>query len=160
METTGPPEDVLGCPVPIARFVARTGLAVVALQHVVAYPGGCSFVVHLTVRRGSLDAVTWGNIADSHAGGYPGPTDEGLQFRVSEGSVVEIGGGASYDDHRYRGDRQLWLSALPAEPVEFSVEWRKVGLARTATTIDGRAIAAAAARAEPYWPTPPRPPRP
>ncbi|MEU0793171.1 hypothetical protein ABZ342_24115 [Amycolatopsis sp. NPDC005961] len=147
-----PPEDVLGCPVPIARFVARTELAVVALQHVVAYPGGCSLHLHLSVRRGSLDAVTWEGIAASHAGGFPGPADDGLQFRVSEGSLVEVGGGASYDDRRYRGDRQLWLSPLPAGPFEFSVEWRKVGLARTATTIDGQAIVEAAARAEPYWP--------
>lgn len=146
-----PPEDVLGCPVPIARFVARTPLAVVALQHVVAYPGGCSLHLHLSVRRGSLDAVTWKGIDASHAGGFPGAADDGLQFRVSEGSLVEIGGGASYDDRRYRGDRQLWLSPLPAGPFEFSVEWRKVGLARTATTIDGRAITEAAARAEPYW---------
>lgn len=147
-----PPEDVLGCPVPIARFVARTPLAVVALQHVVAYPGGCSFVVHLTVRRGSLDAATWDGIAGSHAGGFPGPSDAGLQFRVSSGALVEIGGGASYDDRRYRGDRQLWLSPLPAGPVEFSVEWRKVGLTRTATALDGRAITEAAANAQPYWP--------
>ncbi|MFJ7219748.1 hypothetical protein [Amycolatopsis sp. NPDC098790] len=158
METTGPPDDVLGCPVPIARFVARTDLAVVALQHVVAYPGGCGLVVHLSVRRGSLDLATWQNIDASHAGGDFEPAD--LRFRVSGGSVIEISGGASYDDHRYRGDRQLWLSPLPAEPVEFSVEWRKVGLPRTATTLDGRAIAEAAEHAQPYWPTPPRPPRP
>lgn len=146
------PEDVLGCPVPIARFVARTPLAVVALQHVVAYPDGCAFTVHLTVRRGTLDTATWDSIDASHAGGFPGPADDGLQFRVSEGSLVEVGGGASYDDRRYRGDRQLWLSPLPGEPFEFSVEWRKVGLARTAATLDGRAISEAAARAEPYWP--------
>ncbi|MEV6642407.1 hypothetical protein [Amycolatopsis sp. NPDC051371] len=155
-----PPEDVLGCPVPIARFVARTPLAVVALQHVVAYPGGCSFIVHLSVRRGSLDFATWQSIDVTLTGGYPGTTETDLRFRVSQGSVVEVGGGASYDDRRYRGDRQLWVSPLPAGPFEFSVEWRKVGLARTATTIDGQAISEAAARAEPYWPTPPRPPKP
>jgi hypothetical protein len=147
-----PPDDVLGCPVPIARFVARTDLAVVALQHVVAYPGGCGFVVHLSVRRGSLSQPVWDGIDGSHAGGFPGPADAGLQFRVSRGALVEIGGGSSYDDRRYRGDRQLWLSPLPAEPFELSVEWRKVGLDRTATTIDGRAITEAAANAQPYWP--------
>lgn len=150
--SAGPPDDVLGCPVPIARFVARTALAVVALQHVVAYPGGCSFVVHLAVRRGSLDAATWEGIDGSHAGGFPGPTDAGLQFRVSRGALLEVGSGASSSDRHYRGDRQLWLSPLPAEPFEFSVEWRKVGLARTTTTLDGRAIADAAANAQPYWP--------
>lgn len=144
-----PPEDVLGCPVPLARFVARTPLAVVALQHVVAYPGGCSFIVHLSVRRGSLDFATWQSIDATITGGDVDSTD--LRFRVSQGSVVEVGGGASYDDRRYRGDRQLWLSPLPAEPFEFSVEWRKVGLDRTATTIDGRAIAEAATMARPYW---------
>ncbi|WIY03324.1 hypothetical protein QRX60_05545 [Amycolatopsis mongoliensis] len=152
MTSTVPPWDVLGCPVPIARFVARTDLAVVALQHVVAYPTGCALHLHLSIRRGSLDQTTWDGIDSSHAGGFPGPTDAGLQFRVSEGSLTEIGGGASYDDRRYRGDRQLWLSPLPDGPFEFSVEWRKVGLPRTGTTIDGRAIAEAAANAQPYWP--------
>lgn len=146
-----PPADVLGCPVPIARFVARTDLAVVALQHLVAYPAGCAFTVHLSVRRGSLDQTTWDGIGESHAGGFRGPSDDSLQFRVGEGSLTEIGGGASYDDRHYRGDRQLWLSPLPAGPFEFSVEWRRAGLDRTATTIDGRAIAEAAANAQPYW---------
>jgi hypothetical protein len=150
--TTTPPDDVLGCPVPIARFIARTDLAVVALQHVVAYPGGCGFVVHLTVRRGPLSQPTWDGIGGSDAGVHPDVADAGLQFRVDRGTLTEIGGGASYDDRRYRGDRQLWLSPLPEGPFEFSVEWRKVGLARTATTLDGRAIAEAAANAQPYWP--------
>ena len=148
----GPPDDVLGCPVPIARFVVRTDLAVVALQHVVAYPAGCSLIVHLAIRRGSLDYATWERIDSSHAGGYPGPSDAGLQFRVDRGALVDVGGGASRDGESYRGDRRLWLSPLPAEPFEFSVEWRKVGLARAAITLDGGAIADAARRAEPYWP--------
>jgi hypothetical protein len=155
MTTFGPPGDVLGCPVPIARFVARTDLAVVALQHVVAYSTGCSLIVHLSIRRGPLDHATWERIDSSHAGGYPGPTDAGLQFRVDRGALVDFGGGASSDDQSYQGDRRLWLSPLPAEPFEFSVEWRKVGLARTAITLDGRAVAEAARRAEPYWTTPP-----
>lgn len=155
---TTPPDDMLGCPVPIARFVARTELAVVALQHVVAYPEGCALHMQLAIRRGSLDAETWDRIDSSHAGGYPGPADAALQFRVSEGSLVDVGGGSSSNDRSYRGDRQLWLSPLPAGPVEFSVEWRKVGLTRTSITLDGRAIAEAADRAEPYWPAPPRPP--
>jgi hypothetical protein len=152
MTSTVPPSDVLGCPVPIARFVARTDLAVVALQHVVAYPGGCALHLHLSVRRGSLDQTTWDGIGESHAGGFRGPSDDSLQFRVSQGSLTEIGGGASYDDRHYRGDRQLWLSPLPAGPFEFSVEWRRVGLDRTAALLDGPAIADAAQRATPYWP--------
>ncbi len=155
-----PPDDVLGCPVPIARFVARTDLAVVALQHVVAFPAGCSLIVQVAVRRGSLDEATWERIDSSHAGGHPGPADAALQFRADQGSLVDLGGGASGNDRQYQADRRLWLTPLPAGSFEFSVEWRKVGLARSATTLDGRAIAEAAKRAEPYWPTPPRPPRP
>ncbi|MFJ1761681.1 hypothetical protein ACIOD2_15275 [Amycolatopsis sp. NPDC088138] len=147
-----PPEDVLGYPVPIAQFVARTDLAVVALQHVVAYPDGCALHLHLNVRRGSLDRSTWDGIGESDAGGFPGLAGDGLWFRVDLGTLTEVGGGASYNDHRYRGDRQLWLSPLPAGPVEFSVEWRKAGLDLTATTLDGRAITEAAKLAQPYWP--------
>ena len=155
-----PPEDMLGCPVPIARFVARTDLAVVALQHVVAYPTGCGLFVHLSVRRGPLDLATWHSIDATLTGGFAEPAGGDLHFRATPGSVVELGGSAGSTDRSYRGDRQLWLSPLPAGPVEFSVEWLKVGLARTTVTLDGRAIAEAAARAEPYWPAPPRPPRP
>ncbi|MEV6832601.1 hypothetical protein [Amycolatopsis sp. NPDC051102] len=154
-----PTAEILGCPVPAARFVARGELTVVALQHVVAYPAGCSLTVQVAARRGGMDDATWEGIDVAHAGGLPGPADGGLQFRVDRGELTDLGGGAASNDRSYRGERQLWLSPLPNGPVEFSVEWRAAGLARHSTTLDGRAIAEAAARAEPYWPTPPRPPR-
>jgi hypothetical protein len=149
---TLPPDDVLGCPVPIARFVARTELAVVALQHVIAYPAGCLLTVHVAVRRGALDDATWERIDSSHAGGFPGPADAGLQFRASEGALVQLGASTSSSDRHYRGDLRLWLTPLPTGPLEFAVEWRRVGLDRTAVTLDGQAIAEAGTRAQPYWP--------
>jgi hypothetical protein len=59
----GPPGDILGYPVPIARFVARTNRAVIALQHAIAFTEGCSFTLHLAVRRGSLDESAWNGAA-------------------------------------------------------------------------------------------------
>ncbi|RSM37271.1 hypothetical protein DMA12_37445 [Amycolatopsis balhimycina DSM 5908] len=137
---------------PIARFVARSELAVIALQHVVAYPAGCSLTLHLAVRRGSWDDSTWAGIDMVLAGGLPGPADASLQFRVDRGSLVELGGGASSNDRSYRGERQLWLAPLPSEAFEFAVEWRKVGIERTTIRLDGRVIAEAAKGAEPFWP--------
>ena len=51
-----PPGDVLGHPVPIQQFVARTDQAVVALRDVIAFREGCSLSLHMVIRRGSLYA--------------------------------------------------------------------------------------------------------
>jgi hypothetical protein len=176
----GPPVDILGHPVPIRQFVARTGHAVVALQHVIAFPEGCSLTLHLAVRRGSLDEPTWKGLSGSHAGGDPDltPADGGLKFgvRFPDGSkattvdnafrgwahptdrpeppmLIEAGGGSSSSDRFYQSDRQLWLWPLPPPgPFEFVVEWQRVGIGTTSATLDGSAIVRAAKQALPYWP--------
>ncbi|MFI0481972.1 hypothetical protein [Actinomadura sp. 9N215] len=56
----------------------------VALQHVVAFPEGCSLGVRLAVRRGSLDESVWQNLLAGHAGGDPrlAPGGDDLKFTV------------------------------------------------------------------------------
>jgi len=67
--------------------------------------------------------------------------------------LIEVGSGSTSTDRLYQGDRQLWLWPLPPPgPFEFVVEWQGVGIATTATTLDGSAIAQAAEQARPYWP--------
>ncbi|GII01360.1 hypothetical protein [Planobispora takensis] len=139
----GPSGDILGHCVPIQQFVARSDRAVLVLQHVLAFPEGCSLCLRLVMRRGPLDEAAWQGLCASLDGGYsaaPGlaATDTGLKFgvRLPDGSrattaenafrgwahptdrpqppmLVEAEGGAAYDDRSYRGDRQLWLWPLP-----------------------------------------------
>ncbi|MEU4424108.1 hypothetical protein AB0F81_26060 [Actinoplanes sp. NPDC024001] len=164
----GPPRDVLGRPVPIQRFVARTGRAVVALQEVVAFPEGCLLMLLIAARRGSLEEPAWvrlhdetglrfgvrfpdGSRATTAGNAFPGwaPATD----RPAPPMLVEGDGGASSDDRFYRGDQQLWLWPLPPPgPFEFLVEWPGMDLGVAATTLDGDAIARAAKLAEPYWP--------
>ncbi|GIH94122.1 hypothetical protein ACFFMN_25610 [Planobispora siamensis] len=178
----GPPSDILGHSAPIQQFVARSDHAVLALQHVIAFPEGCSLFLHLAVRRGSLDTAAWRGVCESYGGYGAGPdltaTDTGLKFgvRFPDGStattvdnafhgwghptdrpqppmLVEASGGSSYDDRFYEGDRRLWLWPLPPPgPFEFVVEWQSLGIDTTATALDGSAIVHAAEQALPYWP--------
>ncbi|GGQ75892.1 hypothetical protein [Couchioplanes azureus] len=175
----GPPPDVLGRPVPIQRFVARTRGAVIALQHAVAFPQGCILALSVAVRRDSLDDPVWDSVVDSHRGAGLGSTvaDGGLRFgvRFPDGGtattvehpfragapssdrphrpmLVEAGSESSGDDRHYHGHQRLWLSPLPPPAsFEFVAEWRNLGLARTAIAIDGTAIGQAATYALPFW---------
>jgi hypothetical protein len=171
--------DILGCPVPIHRFVARTDHAVVALQHLTAFPEGCVLALHLAVRRGSLDHAAWERVLGSQDGGDqhfgPGGGDLKLGVSFSDGSrattvgnafdgwahpadrpeppmLVEAGGESSSGQESYESGRRLWLWPLPPPgPFEFLVEWQGVGIGPTSTTLDGAAIARAGEQALPYW---------
>jgi hypothetical protein len=175
-----PPADVLGQVVPVQRIVARSEHAVIALQHMAAFPDGCTLWLHVVLRRHSLDGSIWENVVASHFGAGPGPTesDDGLKFglRFPDGSrattvehpfrgwapptdrperpmLVEVGSDSSSDDREYHSHQQLWLWPLPPPvPFEFVVEWRILGLDLTSTTLDGSALVRAAQQSVPYWP--------
>lgn len=163
MDTTAwqpPPRDVLGHPVTVQQFVARSEHAVVALQHAVAFPQGCALSLLLAVRRGALGDAAWEGVLESQLGLTPDPVaaEDGLRFgiRLPDGvpgpRLGEMERGASSDDHEYRGDLRLWLSPLPPPlPFEFHVEWRGTGLDLTSTTLDGAALARSARDARPLW---------
>ncbi|MEV8516327.1 hypothetical protein [Dactylosporangium sp. NPDC051484] len=174
-----PPTDVLGHTVPIQQFVAKTKRAVVALEHVAAFPEGCILTLHLAVRRGPLDDSAWKGVVESHYGAEPGPTttEEGLKFgvRFPDGSrattvehpfrgwahpsdkperpmLVEAGSDSSSNEQNYRCHQRLWLWPLPPPVVfEFVVEWRNIGIGQTSATIDGSAVVRAAEHAAPFW---------
>jgi len=79
--------------------------------------------------------------------GWAHPTD-----RPEPPMLIEAGGQSSSGDWRYDSDQLLWLWPLPAPgPFEFVIEWQKMGIDITATTLDGTAIARAAEQAVPYW---------
>jgi hypothetical protein len=63
------------------------------------------------------------------------------------------GGGGSGGQNLLTSNRRFWLWPLPSpEPFEFVIEWPLLGIPVTRTKIDGAAVVAAAARAEPFWP--------
>jgi hypothetical protein len=169
---------VLGHPVAIKQFVATGDGAVVALQHVVAFPAGCILTLELAVRRGSLEEPAWERLLAGLTGEHPvTSTDADLKFgvRFPDGSkattidhafrgwtrptdrpeppmLIEAGGGSSSTDRFCHSDRQLWLWPLPPPGAfEFVVEWQDMGIATAAATLDWSAIARAAEQALPYW---------
>ena len=174
-----PPGDILGQPVPIQQFVARTDQAVVALRDVIAFPEGCSFSLHMVIRRGSLDEPAWKALLGSHteADPFTTPFGDDLKFgvRFPGGSkattvgnafrgwshptdrpqppmLVDVGGESSSSDRSYQGDRRLWLWPLPPpDPFEFVLGWRSLGIDTTSVMLDGSAIVRAAQQARPYW---------
>lgn len=182
MDTTswqGPPADVLGHVVPVQRVVARTRHAVIALQHLVAFPEGCTLELQLAVRRGSLDDSTWRAVVAGHLGADPGPAEgeAGLKLgvRFPDGAkattvdhafrgwahptdrperplLVDAGSDASSDDQEYRSRQRLWLWPLPPPlPFELVVAWEDMGLPLTSTVLDGSAVVDAAQHTEPLW---------
>jgi hypothetical protein len=175
-----PPSDVLGQPVPIQQFVARTDQAVVALRDVIAFPEGCSFSLHMVIRRDSLDEPAWHALLGSHAETDPfvTPFGDDLKFgvRFPDGlrattyehafrdwahptdrpeppTLIEAGGTSAGGDQSYQTHRRLWLWPLPpAESFEFVIEWRSMGIDQTSIQLNGSAIVHAAGQAMPYWP--------
>lgn len=175
----GPPTDILGCTVPVQRFVARTDHTVIALQHVTAFPEGCVLTLQVAVRRGELDEETWSRVAGHSYGPAAGLAiaEDGMRIgvRFPDGSrattvnhsfrgwahpadrpeppvLVEAGSETSSGDRSYQGKHRFWLWPLPPPvPFEFVAEWRDMGIETTSILIDGSAIVLAAERALPYW---------
>ena len=152
----GPINDILGYPAQIQQFVARSANAVVALQHVIAFPEGCCLVVHVVARRDLLDESAWNSLRDPVGRSvHVAANANDLQFSVRRPDaklLSEISRESSSDDSMYESDRRLWLQPLPSPgPFVFTIEWTQMGIS-AAVTLDGKAIVSAARQAQPYWP--------
>jgi hypothetical protein len=162
----GPPDNVLGAPVPMVVLLAKTEELAVVVAHPTAYPNG--FELRLQVRARvedfELDPVGY------HPRGRGRGEDAfrfGLQFsdgrkatsvgRPLSGSDSEPepprlimrggGGGGGSWDHGW------WVWGLPTPgPLAFVCTWPAKGLAETRVEVDAGPILEAAARAEELWP--------
>ncbi len=145
----GPPDHVLGQPVPTLVVVARAPSLVVAVDRVVAYPNG--FELGVTARTndepvpGSFETGrrrSWSGTA-----AFPG---ESLEVRLDgDLTVVPVSGSGT----QARFDQRYWVAPLPPPgPLPIAVEWPARDLAETRAELDGKAIVEAAARAETLWP--------
>jgi hypothetical protein len=171
-EWVGPPDNVLGRPVPVDLVVARTEDAAVVVRNVVAYPNGVAFV--LDVRRRKADP--WDDPLGMHPrfGGTPETQKDILRFGVglSDGSKATTGGHFPWGD-RVQGPlltqgggggggtrwaMSYWLWPLPPQgPLTFVAEWRAQGIQETRVEIDAGVLREAAARAEKLWDENPTP---
>ncbi|HEX2048163.1 MAG TPA: hypothetical protein VHF27_10380 [Acidimicrobiales bacterium] len=145
----GPPDHVLGRPVPTLVVVARAPSLVVAVDRVVAYPNGFELGVTVRTREdpvsGSLDTGrrrSWSGTA-----AFPG---ESLTVRLgADLTVVPVTGSGT----QARFDQRYWVAPLPPPgPLPIAVEWPARNLPETRADLDGEAIVEAAARAETLWP--------
>lgn len=161
----GPPDDVLGRPVPVAAVVARADDVVIAVHRVTVYPTGLELELTVRIREtpvvGSFDQVrrrTWGGTS-----AFPGESlrvgvvfGDGRRaqtenFRTpSTGDVTLLPMGGSGSQTRF--DQRFWVAPLPPPgPLGITVEWPGRDLAETRVDLDGAAIVAAAAAAETLW---------
>ncbi|MCO1575951.1 hypothetical protein M8C13_09300 [Crossiella sp. SN42] len=172
----GPPEDVPGVLVPLDAVVTRTPNAVVFLVGARAYPNGCQVEVRVAARRDGLAEDAWWELHDGLFGAHRrrwnrDPSTESaphFSVRLTDGTEVAAVGsapeeqpagpllvcspdGGTADSGTVDSHFQLWLHPLPDTGFELRVEWASAAVDTTAR-VDGAAIAAAAERAQPYWP--------
>ena len=145
----GPPDHVLGQPVPAQVVIARTPTVVVAVDRVVAYPNG--FELGVTAR--TQDEPVPGSLETGHRRSWSGTAafpSQSLQVRLEGGlTVVPVSGSGT----QARFDQRYWVMPLPPPgPVRVLVEWPDRDLPETQAELDGAAIVEAAARAETLWP--------
>jgi hypothetical protein len=153
--------DTLPAIVPVGRFLVRTDHLVVALSHVAAYPSGCMLHVQITGKAsgngpqllspdafdGLVFAVRFGDDITAVLDGWHHIARNHGPLKLSPHGA-ETGSSASRAD----STRSLWLHPLPPlQTGTLSILDPDIG-PQLACPLDGRAIAAAAERAEPYWP--------
>lgn len=174
----GPPQNMLGAPVPLRLLLARTERAVAALTGCDAYPNGVAFDFALRLRPDSLTIAE--RRALMHGGLFHrvGPVEgDELPPELFRFGVLFADGrkATSVNDRRAfmgqdepdgpflmpRGggggelswNMDFWLWPLPpAGPLTFVVEWPALGIAETRVESDATAIVEAAATTETLWP--------
>lgn len=159
-----PQDDVLPAIVPVGQFLIRTGRVIIALSHVTVYPNGCGLDVRGGARGSDATREVFENIvfaaqfgtgtsAVTYTGRSPGLKPGGNPALVLMQYGLEGDFTAGRDDNR-RADctLRLWLYPLPSpEPGTLSIVSPSFGPAPASCSLDGRAITAAAAAAQPYW---------
>jgi len=150
----GPPDGVLGVPVPGTTVLARTDSFVVVLDRVVAYPTG----VELGVTVRTADDPVFGSFDDmrrrtwSGTSAFPGESlriDAVFAGGAGDVHLVAVNGSGT----QTRFDQRFWLEPLPPPgPLGLVVEWPRRDLPATRVDIDAGVIIEAAGRAEVLWP--------
>lgn len=153
--------DTLPAIVPVGQFLVRTQNLVVALSHVAVYQGGCMLSVQISGKvsgngphMDSADAFDHLVFAARFGEGITAVLDGWHHIARNNGPLQLSQHGGETGASRTRADstRSLWLHPLPPpEAGTLSILAPDVGPQLTCP-LDGRAIAAAAEHAQPYWP--------
>lgn len=171
-----PPDDVLPGVVPVELVLGRSEQAVVMLSGMRAFPAGVAMTLLVRTRRRlrglSLheelfdgpyrhdqddawrrDRLRWGvEFADGRrATNVDAWPDPGEASPTTDQPVLFGGGGGGGDR---AVDRDYWLWPLPPPgALTVVLQWPLLGIEQTTTRIDADEIVAAAARAQPLWPS-------
>jgi len=155
-----PSDHVLPAIVPIGQFLIRTQQMIVALSHLSVYPNGCMLDVrasahgHDVFERMMFTAQFGAEItAVMHDKTAPRWRPDGkpalllMQYGQEGDRAVP-----SPEDRRVDSTLRLWLYPLPPpEPGTLSIVSPDLDPGPASCPLDGRAIVAAAAEAQPYW---------
>ena len=159
-----PPDDVLSAIVPIGQFLIRAERVIVALSHVSVYPNGCMLDLRASARGHDAASNIFENMAFTaqfgtgtnvvmHDKTSPRSRPDGkpalvlMQYGLEGDFNV-----ADEDDRRADCTLRLWLYPLPPpEPGTLSIVLPSLGPGPASCPLDGRAIVAGAAEAQPYW---------
>ena len=159
-----PADDVLPAIVPAGRFLMRAERMIVALSHLSVYPNGCMLDVRASARGRDVAFDVFERmvftarfgaeiIAVMHDKAAPRWRPDGNPALVlmqygQEGGRTALSAG----DRRVDGTLRLWLYPLPPPgPGTLSIVSPSLGPGPASCPLDGRAIIAAAAEAQPCW---------
>jgi hypothetical protein len=159
-----PPDDVLAVIVPVGQFLIRAERIIVALSHLNVYPNGCMLDVRASARGSDATAGVFERIVftaqfgaeitavmhDKKAPrGRPGANAALVLMKYGEDSYSTVPSAA---DRRADCTLRLWLYRLPPpEPGTLSMTSPNLGPGAASCPLDGQAIVAAGAQAQPYW---------
>jgi hypothetical protein len=159
-----PPDDVLPAIVPAGQFLIRAEQIIVALSHLSVYPNGCMLDVRAYARGPAVAFDVFERMVFKAQFGAEITTvmdDEDPWRRRSRGEpalvLMQYGqegsrGESSAEDRRVDSRLRLWLYPLPLPgPGTLSIISPNLGPGPARCPLDGRAIVAAAAEAQPYW---------
>lgn len=159
-----PPDDVLAAIVPVGQFLVRAGRVIVALSHVSVYPNGCMLDVRASARGSAAAVEVFENLEftaqfgagttavtyDKRSPDWP-PGGRAALVLMQYGLEGDFTA-ASEDDRKADCTLRLWLYPLPPPELgTLSIVSPSLGPGPASCPLDGQAIAAAAAEAQPYW---------
>lgn len=159
-----PPDDVLPAILPAGQFLIRAEQMIVALSHLSVYPNGCMLDVRAYAHGSTVAFDVFERMVFKAQFGAEITAvmdDEDPWRRLSRGEpalvLVQYGqegnrGEFSAADRKVDSTLRLWLYPLPPpEPGTLSIISPNLGPGPARCPLDGRAIVAAAAQAQPYW---------
>src|SRR5215472_5790637 len=159
-----PPDGVLPAIVPIGQFLIRAERIIVALSHLSVYPNGCMLDVRAYAHGPAVAFDVFERMVFKAQFGAEITAvmdDEDPWRRRSRGEpalvLMQYGqegsrGEFSAEDRRVDSTLRLWLYPLPPpEPGTLSIISPNLGPSLARCPLDGRAIVAASAEAQPFW---------